>query len=168
VVSKTEETVARSLYANLEGLADGASMGDSDDFQNVLAGLEYYLPAVLGEVHQEWRYESMDGFQLAVARKTGPREAELIGLCILISDQTLTPIHVRLRTSASGDEIEWLTCKVGEAGDGKGGMVRVPYHSDKGSKRLFTVVDRLDSIDWVYSVGFGEGKSASSNDGLSL
>jgi hypothetical protein len=156
VTSKTEELIARSLRACLAGLVENAAIEESEDFHRLMNGLEFYLPAVLNEVHSEWRDESMDGFHLVVARKTGPREAEFIGLCILISDQTLTPIHVRLRMAASENEIEWLECKVGESGEGTGRMVRLPYDSPRQSKLLVTLPNRLDTLDWAYHVGFGE------------
>lgn len=159
VISKTEEFTARSLRAALAGLEAGASIANSDGFQELLGGLEFFLSSVLSEVHQEWREESLDGFHVAIARKTGPFEAELMGLCILISDQTLTPLHIRLRGAATKDEIEWLECKVGKAGQGKGGMMRMPYDSPKQAKVLYAVVEQPDSINWVYHVGFGTEKT---------
>jgi hypothetical protein len=161
MIPRVEQNTARSLRAALAGLENGVSIEGSDDFRELLSGLEVFLPAILREVHQEWHDESLDGFHVAVAQKTGPCEAELIGLCILISDQTLTPIHVRLRGAATKDEIEWLECKVGETGLGKAGMVRMPYDSPKQAKMLFTLADRLGSIHWAYCVGFGsEGLAA--------
>lgn len=163
MTSKTEEVVAHSLRACLAGLVENATIEESEDFRSLVSGLEFFLPAVLSEVHHEWRDESMDGFHLVVARKTGPREAEFIGLCILISDQTLTPIHIRLRGSASENEIEWLECKVGESGEGKGQMVRLPYDSPRQGKLLATLPNRLNTLDWAYHVGFGE-RQASLNE----
>ena len=158
MASKTEEIVSRSLRSILDGLTQGAIIEDSENFRELLTGLEFFLPAVLGEVHGEWKDESLDGIFPTVARKTGPDEAEIIGLCILISDQTLTPIHVRLRVSASGEEIEWLECNVGERGEGKAGMVRTPYESMSG-KQFVAVAERPSEIDWAYKVGFGQRQS---------
>jgi hypothetical protein len=155
MASRTEEAVSRSLRSILDGLADGAAIEDSEDLRDLLSGLEFFLPSVLGEVHREWKDDSLDGVFPAVARKTGPNEAEIIGLCVLISDQTLTPIHVRRRGSASGDAIEWLECNVGERGKGKGGMLRIPYNSMSG-KQPISVAERAGVIDWAYRVGFGE------------
>jgi hypothetical protein len=155
MASKTEETIGRSLRSILDGLADGEAIGDSEGFRSVLSGLEFFLPAVLGEIHGQWRDESLDGILPAVARKTGPGEAEIIGLCILISDQTLTPIRVRLQVSPSGDEIAWLECNVGQRGDGKAGMARTPYNAMSG-KQLVLVAQRPNDINWAYRVGFGQ------------
>ena len=90
----------------------------------MLSGLEFFIPQVLAEIHPEWKHESLDGFYPVVARKTGEGEAEIFGLCILISDQTTTPFHLRLQSSPSSDEVSWLECRLGEAGEH--GMVRTP------------------------------------------
>jgi hypothetical protein len=158
MASKTEESISRSLRAILDGLADGDAIGDSESFRSVLSDLEFFLPAILGEIHRPWRDESFDGIFSAAARKTGPDEAEIMGLCILISDQTVTPIHVRLQVAPLGDEIRWLECNVGERGDGKAGMLRTPYNAMSG-KQLARVAERRNDIDWVYRVGFGQRQS---------
>jgi hypothetical protein len=155
MASKTEEALSRSLRSILDGLTEGEAIGDSEDFRHVLSDLEFFLPAILGEIHREWKDESLDRVLSAAARKTGPGEAEIIGLCILISDQTLTPIHVRLQVSPSSDEITWLECSVGERGDGRAGMLRTSYNAMR-SKQLAMVAERRNDIDWAYRVGFGQ------------
>jgi hypothetical protein len=118
-----------------------------------LTGLEFFLPQVLAEIYAEWNHESLDGILPQVARKTGNGEAEIFGLCILISDQTLTPLHVRLQVAASNDEISWLECRLGK--HGKNGMVRTPYSSSAAAKRLHALGGKPELIDWVYKVTFG-------------
>jgi hypothetical protein len=80
---------------------------------------------------------------------------EIAGHCILISDQTLAPFHLRLRI-APGDanEISWLELSVGERG--ANGMVRQPYNSGATSKRTYALPQRLAKIDWAYQVTFGD------------
>jgi hypothetical protein len=112
--------------------------------------LEAYTHAVLREVHLDWKYESFDGVWPEVAKNLGEREAEFTGLFILISDQTLTPFHIRLKIAENQHEIEIFDCKVGELRDGK--MVRIPYNSVAGKKSVHT---RLNSMTWKYHVGFG-------------
>jgi hypothetical protein len=155
MVSSTEEALTCSLRSILNGLADGEAIGDSEDFRSVLSGLEFFLPAILGELHGEWRDESLDGIYPTVARKTGQNEAEILGLCILISDQTLTPLRVHLQVSPSRDEIACLECSVGERGNGKAGMLRTPYGAMSG-KQLAMIAARPNDIDWAYRVGFGQ------------
>lgn len=147
-----EQQLARSLRDACDKAPIGGDISRSDAFQVVTSALEFYLPAVLREIHACWKYESLDGVLHELAVKTGARQVEIAGLCILISDQTLTPFHVRLRYSADVDEIEWLDCRLGEVrGDT---MVRVPYNAFPAGVRR--VPDRLNSIEWKFHVGFGD------------
>jgi hypothetical protein len=121
----------------------------------VLVGLEYFLPSVLAELYPHWKGESFDGFFLSEASKTDARKAELRGVCILISDQTITPFHVRLKISQSEERIDWMECRVGKKGDGKGGMERILYSRWHG--HLYSYLQKsLQPIDWAYKVTFGE------------
>src|SRR5688572_15559229 len=97
MASKAEEIASRSLRGVLGGIPVGATIGDSPEFQEALTGLEWFLPDVLAEIHSEWSGESLDGIYSHIAHKTGEGEAEIYGLCILLSDQTLTPINIRLQ-----------------------------------------------------------------------
>jgi len=98
---------------------------------------------------------TIDGFQFAVARKTAPEEAEFFGLCILMTDQSWAPFHLRLRVSTQGDKIEWLECRLGESGTGNGGMLRTPYGSVNETKLLYSMAHRLESIPWAYRITRG-------------
>jgi hypothetical protein len=101
---------------------------------------------------------SLDGIYPVLARKTGEGEMELFGQCILISDQTLTPLHLRLQVGPTEDEVSWLECRLGERGER--GMVRTPYESqDRAFKRLYALEGKADAIDWVYKVTFGRRES---------
>ncbi len=120
-----------------------------------MSALEFYLPAVLSNVHSlSWKNESLDGVFHHLARRTGPRQVELAGLCLFISDQTLTPYHVQLRVAANVAEIEWLDLRLGESRDGV--MVRTPYDPYFSRGGLRTVPERLPSIEWQFHVGFGD------------
>jgi hypothetical protein len=93
--------------------------------------------------------------KMSVARKIGEREIEIFGLCILMSDQTMTPIHLRLQLSPTTNEVSWLELRLGERG--RRGMVRMPYSSEGAVyKRLHALNERGDRIEWVYKVTFGE------------
>ena len=122
--------------------------------EELLSALEYLLPPVLAEEHRWWRFEGLDGIIPHLARKNGPSEAEVLGLCILISDQTLTPLHVRVGIAQDVDEIAWLDCKIGEPGSSNGGLRRIPY--DRLSKELFLIGERAQAIDWVYRAQLGK------------
>ena len=159
-VHPLEQQLARSLRGALDSVAIGGDISQSDGFGTVTSALEFYLPAVLREVHAYWKYESLDGFFHEIAFKTAERQAEIAGLCILISDQTLTPFHVQLRIASGTDQIEWLDCRLGEIRDDV--LVRIPYNSERRGNR--SISGRLDGIDWKFHVGFGDPDRKSLQD----
>src|SRR3569623_1783960 len=97
MTSSGESLFARPLLAILNNLPTGADIPDSEQFRDVLRCLEYYLPEVLGELHPEWRDKSWDGILPMVARKTGDREAEILGHCYLFPDLSLVQLFARLQ-----------------------------------------------------------------------
>ena len=137
----------------MANLSDGEQIDESEDFDELQSALERFLPSVLRDAYPaQWRREALDWFRLAVARKTGAVEAELIGLCLLISDQSWTPLHVRLRASPETDAISWVSCKIGDGGAAGEKMTRLPYESTKVSKLLFSVSEHPENINWVFSL----------------
>lgn len=136
----------------LERLPYGSAIDDSDQFSIFQSALEHFIPAALRETYPWWEHESLDAFRFAVARKVGPDAAEFIGLCLLISDQTWTPIHLRLRLAPNDDRLEQLVLFLGESGTGDGGMVRMPYNSTSDGKLVSSVEPRLQSIQWAYTL----------------
>lgn len=151
-----ETRLAETLRGAIDGLAIGDTIPDSPQLQRILSALEFYLPAVLRQAHGDWKHESLDGVFCELARKTAETRAEIAGLCVLISDQTLTPYHVKWRVASERDEIEWLECMLGEVRNG--GMVRIPYVSPDSKSHpagKLSVAGRLDTIEWKYHVGFG-------------
>ena len=162
--SRAERIACQSLRAALAPLAAGSFIEPSENRRSFESAMEYVIPARLKHEYSWWRYESFDGFLFTVARKVGPQEAEFVGLCLLISDQSWTPLHLRLRVSPGDDAIEWLECKVGEVGEGNGGMVRTPYDSTRESKVLHSVAQRLDSILWAYTLSVQAPRGATSGD----
>lgn len=155
MVSKPEELVSRSLRAVLADLPDGADIGDSEQFRTALSGLEIFLTLILREIHTAWDHESLDGILPLLSRKTGEGEAEIFGMTILISDQTVTPLHLSLQVAADRDEVSWLECRIGE--QGKLGMTRVLYNSrDSLWNRLYLLAENKEQINWQYAVTYGE------------
>ncbi len=149
-MSRAEEVASRCLRSVLTSLSVGSPIDPSDEFDELQSALERLLPEILRQSYPFWRHESLDGFRLAVARKSAPEEAELIGLCLLISNQTWTQFHLRVRPSPHEDSIQWLDCRLGQPGDGAGGMLCLPHDSIAVSKLLYSVGERPDSIEWVY------------------
>ncbi|MEZ6138981.1 MAG: hypothetical protein R3B84_00285 [Zavarzinella sp.] len=165
MASKAEQAVSRSLRTILADLPNGASFIAytpdglfSEHLLDLFGGLEFFLPQVLRRTHPEWAHESLDGFRPLVGRKIGNSAAEIFGLCILITDQTLTPIHLHIQASSTADEISWLECKLGEASEK--GVVRTPWPSGNATDNLVHALEgRADSIEWVYTVGLGTRRS---------
>ena len=150
-ISVPEQRVCELLSPLLRSHDVGDSIATSPDDGYIFSSFEFFLPGVLREIHAAWRHESLDGIYPASFRKTGVREIELIGLALFISDQTLTPLHVRLQLSADFDCVSWIELKLGERVNGE--CRRDPYGS---TKALLHVTNRLHSIDWYYHVGYGD------------
>lgn len=152
--SIAEESVSTFLHMITEDVPDGGSVRESEHLQNLLDGLEYYLPEVLRRTYLEWEHESLDGFYPLVVRKAGDAGIELFGLAIIITDQTTTPIHVFIQADVAGHEVTWLALQLGEKGEE--GMVRNPWQTKIRTDKLVNSLDgRLGTFEWVYEVGFG-------------
>ncbi|GMA16509.1 hypothetical protein E5F05_13865 [Deinococcus metallilatus] len=113
--------------------------------------LELYIPQLLSHSYSEWERESLDGVFLTSARKTGLGTAELIGMCILISDQTVTPFFIRLVLASSRDSVASYQVLLGEPGGGRLGISGPPCKSPDAQRLLETVGTRLNNIRWSYA-----------------
>lgn len=151
---RLEVRIASELKALLAGVSIGSefAVAPSSVF---CYSLELFLPTVLGSHYPEWKNESLDGIFVARARKTGPAAAELVGTCILISDQTVTPLHVELALPPSGECIGSLLVRIGEAGGGRLGISGPSCNSRDARELLATLVTRLPNIAWSYEVASG-------------
>ncbi|MCH7728822.1 MAG: hypothetical protein IH991_20405 [Planctomycetes bacterium] len=153
-ISKAESSTCAELRPILEALPVGSRIPDTD-LCGVLSGLERFLPEVLAELHAG---ESLDGIIPADSYKTADREIEIIGLCIFLGDQALTPLRLQLQLDENKDTVSWLEYWLGEST--AKGMLRIPHHEEsKWFKKLHTLSDRLDAINWTYHVGYGNRHS---------
>jgi hypothetical protein len=158
--SKAEEIASRCLRTVLKPLSPGASIEDSGEFSEFQTALERVIPAALAEAYDYWRYQGLDGFRFALARKLGLEEAEFVGLCLLVDNQNWIPLYVRIRLAQKKDQIEWLECKVGESRNDDEGVAGTPYGSSRETKLLYSVVNRLESIPWAYKITQGSPSDA--------
>jgi hypothetical protein len=142
-----EKLVAERVCELAAGKPVDALLDDSS-FPDLLSALEYYLPQTLSEIHQEWDHESLDGIYPNVVRKTAERRIEIVGWCILISDQTMTPLELELEVSPAADEVIWLDCRLGRLGPN--GMIRIPYGRRPDIRNDY----QWKSKNWAYHVGF--------------
>ncbi|HEV8001565.1 MAG TPA: hypothetical protein VGP63_16885 [Planctomycetaceae bacterium] len=145
----------RSLLQNRPVGADLFDVRPERNRLDFLHGLEFFIPEVLRGLYTEWDRESLDGFLPPLFVKCAENEVDLFGLCILISDQTVTPIHVQLQVRDAVDEVSWLDCRLGEMSEH--GMIRTPYREwAAASARILALGHSPERIDWVYRVGFGK------------
>jgi lactoylglutathione lyase len=163
VISTAEREAARKLRAVLARCNPGDSLPEGDDFQRFLSQLERLIPEVLSEGHREWQYEGLDGFYLKTSQATAAEEAEFFGFAILITDQTVAPFHVRVQISPAEDRIDWMECRIGVRK--ANGLERTP---GERLSQAFSRLSSIESVDWMYRVGFGEHRPALRPAQLSL
>jgi hypothetical protein len=120
---------------------------DDADLQLLLNELEWLVDPKMRERHAHWRWESLDGVYAARVTVIDENAIEILGMCILIGDQTMTPIRIRLRLGADSS-IE-VSGQLGHAGDGAGGITRWPCGSMEASQTLDRLVQGVE-VDWVY------------------
>jgi hypothetical protein len=156
-ISLPEQRVCEGLGPLLRGHEIGDSLGELPTWRDLMTSFEYFLPEVLREVHDEWKYESLEGVYPRWFRKTDDREAALLGLAIFISDQTVTPVYVELQLSPTLDRVAWIDLRLGEHTET--GCRREPYRGAKVNGSMLHVAERFDSIDWFYHVSYGERES---------
>ncbi len=143
----SESVVSARLRTVLADLGEGAAIPPSSAFQELQDALEGWVPALLG-----WHYESIDAFRFASARKATDLSAEFLGLCLLMSDQTWTPLRLRVTLARSADSFDSVQCSVGEPGTGANGLLRVPFTSKKADSLLASLPSRAGVIPWVFTI----------------
>jgi hypothetical protein len=156
-VSKAESLICTYLRPVLASLPSHSAIDQSENFGKVLTGIEWFIPEVLEEIHSEWKGDDLDGIYPALANKNSDFEIEIIGLCIFIQDQTLTPLHLLLQLDPTENVISWFKCRLGESTGN--GMRREPYSQGIVNGNKLQVLKRLNSINWVYHVEYGERRT---------
>jgi hypothetical protein len=129
-----------------------------------LFALELWIPWQLMQKFHEWREESIDGFSIAMAYTTSDSVIRIIGTCILISDQTVTPFVLDLALTNHRGQIESFRLSLGEKGGGHLGISGPAYGSEKAIDLLENLVTRLSDICWVYTIE--EGVREATGDGV--
>ena len=114
--------------------------------------LELFIPKVLRRYHSEWAEESLDGIFVSRARKSGPFGVELVGTCILISDQTMTPLLVELEAAALDELIVRFRVCLGEPGGGHLGISGPVCGTREAEELLASVTNRVENIEWAYQI----------------
>lgn len=120
--------------------------------EHICGSLELFIPALLRTRFPEWERESLDGIFVARATKTGPGTARFLGTCILISDQTITPLWLELSLSPAKDALSSYRVLLGEPGSGRLGISGPPCNSEAARQMLETITSRFETIRWSYSM----------------
>jgi hypothetical protein len=119
-------------------------IGSSADLSDTL---ELLIPQILRRTHPDWEKESIDGFFFRCCVKRGRASAELVGTCILISDQSGTPFQLDLHVADDG-RLRPLGLRLGEQGGGPLGI------SGPGATHAPLAIFWMGSLDgWIGSSG---------------
>jgi len=136
----------------------GSDLPNSNECSNVrdaLMYLERLVPDWLSEVYDDWKHESLDGFDFRLARKTDNCEAEFAGLAWLMS-QDRVPIHIRLRVSDAANQVTRLQLRICDATRISQAGNRVPAGTATPNRLLKHICagGEIDDYNWVYKVTF--------------
>jgi hypothetical protein len=152
MMAKFEELAAQYLRLSLQGVQDGGHIPESQARLQLQSALELFLPLMLRDADpNHWRLEAFDAFQFPVARKTGPLEAEFRGLGLLLTDETWTPVQVRLRAGDAGT-IAWGSCQVGDRLVRR--TERLRSDSPDLASLLVSVCEQPEKMSWEFSAEY--------------
>ncbi len=152
-IDRLNSQLAKELDELIRGLPVGAHF-DVLPSSDICYSLELFLPRLLLKHYPEWEDESLDGIFVARAIKTGPATAELVGTCILITDQTVTPFITELEVvrTCNPSLVAAIRLMLGVPGTGALGISGPPCNS-RDAQRLFTsLIDKVEDMEWVYSL----------------
>jgi hypothetical protein len=153
MMAKFEELAAQYLRMSLRDVGEGNQLPDSEALRQFKSALELFLPLMLRHSDpNHWRLEAFDAFRFPVARKTGPCEAEFRGAGLLLSDETWTPVQLRLRVAVESDVIAWGSCQVGDRRVER--TQRLPSKSPELGRLLASVSERPEAIEWTFSAEY--------------
>jgi hypothetical protein len=113
--------------------------------------LESLTTMLLREKYLDWDRDGLDDILLAQVQRTGIDSVEVLGLALLIEDESIVPIQFELRLE-DGDLA--LICRLGEPG-AEGGMKRPRLRTNEMFPRLQWAAGRSASDAWAYEVRLG-------------
>lgn len=157
MMDKFDELAAQYLRLALRDVQEGEAIPPSGALTQLHGTLELFLPLMMRESDPaHWRLEAFDAFRFPVARKTGQFEAEFRGAGLLLSDETWTPIELRLRAAADADSIAWAR---GRVGDRRVPAAQRPAAQADLQTLLVRVSEQPDQIDWAYAAEYPAARS---------
>jgi hypothetical protein len=130
---------------------------DSPALDELLVTLEYLTSRWLREHCEGFSGESLDGILLGSCKRRGELDLEIGGTAILITDQTETPIALRMRANPTADHLLECLCRVGEPEPESGDLLRLELGTKVSYEARMRTAERPDRVPWMYLVEVGEG-----------
>ena len=150
VKKEIEKCLVIQIKEMLEKCENDDQLIDSQLLPKVCSYLEVIISELFRQKYKEWKFESLDGIFPSKAFRIDKCRISISGMCILISDQCLIPLLVRLKISELHNQIDSIECKIGEKSEN--GIIKIPYSSNKWRKKLETL--DVDQINWCYKVSY--------------
>ena len=142
---------AQALRDILQPLPPKCDIPQDEHLQEAMNTLEVIVSLLLKEQFDTWRYEALDGILLTVAQRRDADTAFFGGDCILITDQTVSPIEVEVTLGGGGAGLVRVCCRVGEKQDGK--LMRHSYDKEHRYRTLiWQERDPHHELEWMYFV----------------
>jgi len=153
VTSDAEREVASLLRRALDGASVGASLlgprsAGAPALEASDAALGRFLEEVLAAHGDGSLAVVLDGVLLADARKTGPEEADLLGLVVLLDDQTYRPLRARLRVHPTEDAIAHVVLELGGVAWRPRGWGRGRSGADAADVMSRGLIEDPTSVPW--------------------
>lgn len=157
--SGLEAKVVMELSRLLERVAVGQEF-QIEPAATLSFSLELFLPQLLSQKYPVWSGETLDGIFIVCAQKIDAGAAHLAGMCMLMSDQTVTPFSLHVVLDPSHTKIASYRVHLGEPGGGRLGISGPTCHSDRAQILQYAPRDRLKSIIRSYKVAgaYGDGQ----------
>lgn len=162
-----EPKICKNLRDLIASRPTGSNLTDeagASSLRDLMKGCEFFLPTFMHE-HFDWQ-ESLDGFSLLSAEKSGLYGATFFGLSLLITSQTWTPFQLAISLFPEGEQIHWIDFKIGEVVNGR--FQHITYelsnyfprteeqlrdHSFRWMEQQLDLLDsRADSIQWFHEL----------------
>ena len=142
----------RLAVAEIRPLLESARVGaalpipSGSELCNVL---EFVIPQTLRHDHPEWETGSLGGLYISRAIHADETIAELEGICILITDQCVTALALRLGIAPLW-RFQPFQIRLGERGAGLLGISGPKAGSTAASVMFSRAASRRAEISWVY------------------
>ncbi|KNY25864.1 hypothetical protein [Pseudobacteroides cellulosolvens] len=152
MTQKIEKSLSKLIGIIINKFESGVDIYDSEELREALSLFETFISLELRKKYDDWEYESLDGIYEGQILMTGKNKISIIGMCVLVSDQSYIPIYINIEISDSTDEIVWMDCKLAELG--QNGIIKIPYNSNRWNKQMYAL--DVNTIAWYYSISYGK------------